>query len=92
MKVFWFIYSTFMCAPAILVAYAFYKIQEHGSITFNEPILLIGSAETICAFTLGLLAVAGWIIATILLFKKRGVREIAKESERIMGLALGGKG
>ena len=71
MKVFWFIYTTLMCAPAALAAYAFYRIQEYGSITFNEPITIIRNAETICAFTLALLAVVGWVIATMLLFKRR---------------------
>ena len=70
MKVFWFIYSAFMCAPAILVAYMFYGISRQGSITFNEPIIVIRNAETICAFVLALLAIAGWIIASILLFKR----------------------
>lgn len=71
MRVFWFIYSAFMCAPAVLAAYAFYRISTYGSITFNEPDLLIRNAETICAFILVVLAVTGWIIATVLLFKRR---------------------
>ena len=70
MKVFWFIYTAFMCAPAILVAYIFYGISTQGSITFNEPIAIIRNAETICAFVFALLAIAGWIIATRLLFKR----------------------
>jgi len=28
MKVFWYIYSTLMCAPAILVAYIYYAIEK----------------------------------------------------------------
>ena len=71
MKVFWFIYSAFMCAPAILVAYMFWGISTQGSITFNEPSTVIRNAETICAFVLALLAIAGWIVATRLLFKRR---------------------
>jgi len=71
MKVFWFIYSAFMCAPAILSAYIFYSISTQGSITFNEPIAVIRNAETICAFVFVLLAIAGWSIATRLLFKRR---------------------
>ncbi len=70
MKVFWFIYSTFMVAPAILVAYMFYGISRYGSFTVNEPITLIRNAETICAFTFALLAVAGWVIAGSILFRK----------------------
>jgi len=59
-----------MCAPAILAVYIFYSISKEGSVTFNEPILLIRNAETICAFTIALLAVVGWIIASVLLFKR----------------------
>lgn len=70
MKVFWFIYSAFMCAPAVLVAYGFYSISKYGSVTFNEPITIIRNVETICAFVFVLLAITGWIISTILLFKR----------------------
>jgi len=68
MKVFWFIYSAFMCAPAILVAYMFYRIST------NEPIAIIRNAETICAFVFALLAIGGWSIASFLLFK-RGLKD-----------------
>ena len=74
MKVFWFIYSAFMCAPAFLAAYIFYRISTQGSITFNEPITVIRNTETICALVFALLAIAGWIIASILLFK-RGLKD-----------------
>jgi len=71
MKVFWYIYSTLMCAPAILVAYIYYTISKRGSCAFNEPDLLIRNMETACALTFALLAIAGWIISTRLLFKRR---------------------
>jgi len=59
MKVFWFIYSAFMCAPAILVAYIYYAISKWGSCAFNEPDLLTRNIETVCALTFALLAIAG---------------------------------
>jgi len=46
-------------------------ISKYGSCAFNEPDLLTRNVEVICAFTLALLAVAGWIIATRLLFRRR---------------------
>ncbi len=70
MKVFWFIYSTLMCAPAALAVYIFYRISTHGSITFNEPIAIVRNSETISAFILALVAVVGLIISCILLFKR----------------------
>ena len=72
MRVFWFIYTALMCAPAGLAIYIFYSIFKYGSVTFNEPTVLIRDIETISAFILVLLAIAGWIIASVLLFRKRG--------------------
>ena len=63
-----------MCAPAILVAYMFWGISTKGGITFNEPIAVIRNAEAICAFVVALLAIVGWSIASILLFK-RGLKD-----------------
>jgi len=71
MRVFWFVYTAFMGAPALLVAWIYYKISKYGSCAFNEPDLLVRNTETVCAFMLASLAVAGWIIATRLLFKRR---------------------
>ena len=71
MRLFWFIYSTLMCLPAILVAWIYYEIVVCGVYVFGEPVTVIRNAEAICAFAYALLAVAGWIIATMLLFKRR---------------------
>lgn len=74
MKVFWFIYSALMVAPAILVAFMYYAMSETGACKFYEYDILIRNAELVCAFTFALLAVAGWILATVLLFKREKSR------------------
>ena len=75
MKVFWFTYSGLMCAPAILVAYMYYSIAETGSCLFYEYDLLIRNIEMACAFTFALVAIVGWVISGILLFKRNTKEE-----------------